>query len=393
MSLLADLLSPILASDFATSVKSVAAGLGLLPDSWVALDPEDAIVESTAETFAMQWNTYATIAIQGGWLETAAAIGDTTGPANGWIRLLASSVFNVQAIPSSFASGGWTGTNTTAGNLGPFGPGQLKFYNLDTNKTYTNASSVTFVPGANSPTTITADVIGSGSNAAPGRIVLLTTVLGLSGSNALAIFGLDAETAPALAARCRLKYYALSPNGPSQAYQYVALTPSLNGGLSINRVAVSPSSTIGLVTMLIASPAGPPVNVGDPAALQAVLYTLVVPDTAKLLVAGAVAHTINVTWTAYYHASANIVPATEMANGNAALTSAFALFPIGGDAITPGNGFVFVDRLISILGTALPKAFQIVVSVPGGDVAIAANEVPTLGTVPSLPATAIQVVS
>jgi hypothetical protein len=379
MSLLADLLSPILASDFVASVKSVAAGLGLLPDSWVALDPEDAIVESTAETFAMQWNTYATIAIQGGWLETAAAIGDTTGPANGWIRLLASSVFNVQAIPSSFASGGWTGTNTTAGNLGPFGVGQLKFYNLDTNKTYTNASAVTFVPGANPPTTIVADGIGSGSNAAPGRIALLTTVLGLSGSNALGLFGIDAETAPALAARCRLKYYALSPNGPSQAYQYVALTPSLNGGLSINRVAISPSSTTGLVTMLIASPAGPPANVGDPAALQAVLYTLVVPDTVKLLVAGAAAHAIDVTWRTYYHASANVVPATEVANGTAALAAAFATFPIGGDAIVPGNGFVFVDRLIAVLAVACPKAFQIVVTLPAANEAIAANEVPTLG--------------
>jgi hypothetical protein len=387
MTLLADLLKPILASDFVAEVKSVAAGLGLAPASWVAADPEEAIVQSVAEATALQWNTYATIAIQGGFLDTAALIGNPNGPANAWIKLLAKSVFNVTPIAATFAEGGWTGTNATGGNIGPFAAGQLRFYDLDTNKTYSNTASATFVPGANAPIDIAADTIGSGSNAAPTRIVLLTTVLGLSGTNALSLVGLDDETAPALAARCRLKYASLSPNGPSQAYQYVALTPALNGGVSVNRVAVSAGSTNGSVTVTIASPSGPPLSGGDPATVQAALYQLVVPDTVSLTVVGAAAHSIAVTWSAYFHASDNVNPTTEGANGNAAIVTLFQNLPIGGDNTAGGGGFVYIDRIISALAIACPKAFQIAVTVPAGNTAIASNEVPTLGAVNPVGAT------
>lgn len=388
MTLLAALLNPIVASDIATSIKTVAAGLGLIPSDWLAIDPEDAIVQSAAQTAATQWNTYAIVAIQGGFLDTAAAIGSPTAPANGWIKLLASSVFNLTANPATFAAGGWTGTNSTGGNLGPYAVGQLKFYNLDApTQTYSNTTSVTFVPGANAPITISADFVGTQANGAPSRIVLLNTVLGLSGSNALAIAGNDAETSPALAARCRLKYYGLSPNGPAQAYQYVALTTSLNGGVAVNRVAVSPSSTNGSVIVALAGPYGP-IAGGDVTTVSNAIYGVsptpggVVPDTVNASIISAVAHSVPVTWQAYYHTSANIVPATEQANGNAALVADFLLRPIGGDAITPGSGRVFVDHIREVLGAALPKAFDIQVTAPAADVVIVgfpAPEVPTLG--------------
>jgi hypothetical protein len=402
VTILAALLSPILSSDLVTSIKDVAAGLGLIPSDWAPLDPEDAIIESSSQTFAMKWNTYATVAIQGGFLDTAAAIGSPTAPANGWIKLLASSVFNVTAQPATFAQGGWTGTNATGGNLGPYSPGQLKFYNLDApSQTYSNTTTVTFLPGVPLTVTISADFVGSQANAAPSRIALLNTVLGLTGANALSIAGLDAETSPALANRCRLKYYGLSPNGASQAYQYVALTRSLNGGVAVNRVAVSPSSTNGSLIVALAGPSGP-LSGGDVTTVQNAIYGVsptpggVVPDTVYASVITAAGHTINVTWVAYYHSTDNIVPATEMTNGNAALVADFQLRPIAGDAITPGNGRVFVDHIKEVLGAALPKAFDIQVSAPANDVAIAgfpAPEVPTLGTVPTNPAVAIQVVA
>lgn len=384
MSLLSDLFAPILASDFVTSVKNVAQGIGLLPQNWVAIDPEDAIAEGTAQTFATSWNTWMTVAIQGGFLDTAALIGNPTGdptiPASSWCKLLASSVFNVAAIPAAFATGTWTGNNSSGSPIGPFAPGTLKFYNLDTGVTYSNVANVTF-PTGSTIITISADVIGTGSNGAPTRIVLLTTVLGLAGSNPQALVGADNESGPALAARCRLKYFSLSPNGPSQAYQYAALTPSLNGGIiNINRVVVSPSSINGTVSMLIASTSGPPTGGSDPATIQTALYAVVVPDTVRLSVAGAAGHAIAVTWTSYYHASANINPTTELTNATNALISLFQTLPIAGENISGGGGFVYRDRIIGAIQVANPLAFQIVVAAPSTDVTILGTEVPTLGT-------------
>lgn len=385
MSKLSDLLSKIQQSDVVTKITGTLAGFGLIPADWVTLDPELAIVNAVSATFATFWNSWAWFAINGGFLDTASGV---------WLTLLASNVFNVQRIAATFASGSWTGTNSTGGSLGPFGPGALLFYNLDTNVVYSNTASVTFAPGASTISIAANSVIGSAGNAAPSRVALLTTILGLSGSNAVAVTGLDVETDDALKSRCRLKYYSLSPNGPSQAYQYVALTPSLNGGVSVNRVNVSPSSVNGTVLVTFASPSGPPINgSADVTAVNLALYAQVVPDTVNLTTVGALAHSIPVTWVAYYHASANIVPATELANGNAALVTAFQVFPIGGDAITPGSGKVYFDRLVAVLGAALPKAFQITISAPSGDVAILSTEVPTLGTVPNDPNVAIQVVA
>lgn len=373
MTTLSDLISKVQASEFVTSVKSVATSLGLIPDDWVELDPEDAMANAFGQTAATWWNTYVYFAIRGGLLDYAE---------KKWLELLAKNVFNVDKIKASFATGTWTGTNATASNIGPFNAGDLLFYDLDTNKTYrnTNASPVTFIPGVNPAIPIAADEIGSGSNAAPSRVVLLTTVLGLSGSNAAAVSGFDDESDESLRARCRLKFASLSPNGAKAAYQYVALTPSLNGGIAVNRVKVSNGSINGTVRVVLAKASGP-LDSGEVTTVDAKLQALVVPTGATLTTANSVAHSIAVTWQAWCPASANVDPTAARDAANAALAKAFESFPIDGFSTSgvPGTGKVFVNILEATIRDAIPEAFQVSVTIPSGDVAIATDEIPTWG--------------
>jgi len=372
MTALSDLLSTVKASDLVASIKTTATTLGLLPSSWQSGDPEDAIVNSVSQTIATYWNTYVYYAINGGFLSTA------TGK---WLTLLAKGVFNVDRNLATFASGGWTGTNATAAPLGPYAPNTLTFVCLDTGATYTNQSSATFAVGVNAPITIVANVSGTAAgNAAPTRIVLQTTVVGLTGSNALAISGTDDETDAALALRCTYKWASLSPNGPADAYRYVALTPSFHG-VSVNRVLVSPSSLNGsvLVTLANASSGGI-LTGGDVALVDAAIKANVVPVTVTETTQSATALSVPVTYQLWAHTTSGIVPATAQAAVNAALVTAFQNFPIGGDLIS-GSGKVYVSDLVGIIKSVVPQAFQIVVTAPAADVALGTYQVATLGAV------------
>lgn len=371
MTSLSDLFSQLKSSNFIQSVKDAAAFVGLLPDDWVEGDHELSIVEAVGDTVELWWNTWVWYAIRGGFLDYAEGF---------WLTLLARNVFFVDRILATLATGAWTGTNATGGNIGPFNPDDLVFVCLDTGKTYRNSGVVTFTPGVNAPIAIVAVELGSGSNAAPTRVVLQTTVLGLSGTNAIAITARDDEPDPALRARCRLKVASLSPNGPGAAYEYVCLTPSFHG-VTVNRVKVSKSSLTGTVDILIANPGGPvssslPDDVG---AVDAAVHANVTPDSVTSTVTSATGHSIAVTWQGWAKAKSGIDPTAALANARAALTLAFSEFPIGGDEITPGSGYVYVNILESIIRAAIPELFQVVVTAPATNEAIGASEVPVLG--------------
>lgn len=70
-----------------------------------------------------------------------------------------------------------------------------------------------------------ADAIGLGGNASPGDVSApITQNVGVSVSNLTAWGASNFESNTAYANRCRLSFGALSPNGPSAAYEYFALS-------------------------------------------------------------------------------------------------------------------------------------------------------------------------
>lgn len=369
MTALSDLTSKLEKTNFVANVKAIVSTLGLFPDSWDDdRDSEPKILSSVAEVVTNLWNGVVWYAIAAGFLDLA------TG---GWLTLLAKNVYFVDRIPASYAAGVYAGANATTSPIGPFNPGDLVFVNLDTGKTYRNIETVTFAKSATTNVNIAAEDLGTAGNGVATRVVLQTTVLGISGSNPATFSGRDEETDPELRARCRLKPASLSACGPAAAYEYVCLTPDFHG-VAVNRVKISNGSPNGTVDILIAGPSGA-VAPDDVTAVDAAVAKNVTPDAVTSSVTSATAHPVDVTWQGWTH-NADLDTDEAEAAANAALAAAFRAMRIGGEEKVAGSGFVFKGKLADIVALAVPDFFDVAVTSPAADVAIASNEVPTLGT-------------
>lgn len=136
-----------------------------------------------------------------------------------------------------------------------------------------------------------ADLVGPNYGAAPGAInTTVTTNNGVNVNNFGTFVGVPYETNGALAARCRLKLQALSPNGAAGAYQYFALTAnqilqnstparSLAFG-NITRAQVTSNPQTGIVTTTVA-------NANVTPASSPTLGTAQVPGISNFNISGA----------------------------------------------------------------------------------------------------------
>lgn len=391
MSSLSTLFATMATTTFSASVKTVAGVVALLPENWKTGDFELEFTTAVSKRVSEWWNSYIRLAIRGGFLDYAEA---------GWLTMLARNVYKVDRITADFAEGGWTGTNASAGVLGPYAAGDLVFVHTTSGKTYRNAESVSFAVGVNAPVDVVADEVGTDSDAAPGDIELQTVVVGLTGTNAAAVLGRDEEEDEPLRARCRLKPASISPNGPRAAYEYVALTPTdtdggrWDHGVVVNRVWISPWSEDATVEEIIAGPNGA-IDPGDVDLVDEATQLNVVPDGVTATVASATNVTVPVTYTVYVRAKSGIEAATTEAACDLAIPRHFRAVPISGDKLPPDDGeadpgFVFVNLLESVIAQAardlgegenVQEVVQVVVSLPAADVELAFGEVPVAGTI------------
>jgi hypothetical protein len=143
---------------------------------------------------------------------------------------------------------------------------------------------------------VAADVAGAAGTAATRTLTQpVVSLLGVVCANLDPLLGTDAETNALLVARCRAKLGALSPNGPAQAYTYVALSASqilaaldppvaLTFG-PITRVLVTADPGSGTVTTTIANALGSTdgaIGLVVTAATNATPIVLTVADTTGL---------------------------------------------------------------------------------------------------------------
>lgn len=378
---LPDLIAKLSKDSIVTSITDVATGLGLLPSDWVSGDPELTLAQAFSQTTSDLWNTYVYGAIRGGWLSTAGKV---------WLDWTGRDVYNTDRIPASQATGVWAATATA--HVGPFAAGDVVWTCLDTDQTYTNAGPFEMNIGDTLPIALVADVFGTKGNAGPTRVVLQHTVLGLTGSNAGPINGIDAELDEPYKVRCRLKYASLSPNGPGDAYRYAALTPSLNGGVQITREKLFPDSDVGVITQIFAGPSGA-LSGGDTTTAINAIKKSVLPNGFTYNGSSAVNHSVAIKYTAYTRAGDGIDGAAAKLRVQTALGKYFQVLPIEGDIIPPATtGSVYREGIARVIGDAVNdldsdgiadtnSCFRVHLDTPSADVAIAAGEVPVLGAI------------
>jgi len=305
------------------------------------------------------------------------------GDDNEWLILKAGEDFGVTTVAATFASTGITLTNN-GGGLYVIGEGELIVKNSNSGATYHNVTGGTLNsgPGTSLALDVVADEAGSSGSAGPGEIdILVTGLLDVTVTNAIAAVGTDAESAPAIRDRCRDKLGSLSPNGPRDAYAYVAKTPELAGTSKITRVRTVPNGGTGQVDVYLAG-AGGAVLEADRALAEDAIERLATPLGVTPVVTSATNVTIPVTYTAWIYSSVSKTSAEIQSAIAAALASLFAVRPIGGDVIAGNTGRIYHSMIESEIRKTFPDhCFRVSLTAPAGDTDLDIFEVAVLGTV------------
>lgn len=349
----------------------IAETIGLPVTSWRAGDPTRALFQLEAQLLETLDAVVAGF-VSSAFLDTAADV---------WLEVLADQVFGVVVPEPTFATTTVTLTNA-GGGVYILAAGDLTFLNTTSGKTYRSTTGGTLGSGGTLDVTVVADEAGSDSSAAAGEIdQLVTALLGVTCSNAAPAVGTDRPTDTQIRQQCRDKLGALSPNGPAEAYTYVARNSELTGTTAVTRARVFGDSTTGEVELYLAGPSGV-VSAPDVTLVEDAIATYATPLCITPIVASAVAVTVPVTYTLQIYSSVNKTTAEIEEEVEAALEQLFASREIGGDIIPPAlTGSLYKSKIEStILGT-FPEGFRVVVSTPAGDTALANNEVAVLGTV------------
>lgn len=295
-----------------------------------------------------------------------------------WKKLNAQENFGVDVPEATYAQPTITLKNNGV-NYYPFASGDLTVRASAINKTYRNAGEgydpVTLAPaqldpGATVKFDLIADEAGSGSSVGTDEVDRIVTVsdtdVVILGSESGA--ATDAPDDPAIELLCEDSLGPLSPNGPAEAYAFIARTAKFTGTTEITRSAASLESDFGDVTIAVASPSGP-VTPSSVALAQTAVEKWANPICAIPQVVSSAARAINVT--AVFGGD---LPSNFAAKAAGAVARYFKSVQIG--------GLVARSKLDQVLHEAVPEATTIALSSPATDVqllSLPTPQVPVLG--------------
>jgi hypothetical protein len=402
----ADLLSVSTQADALQLELTICAALGLPTTAWQPLSPEMAILGANAQIVATYSVTVSQIA-QGGFASSAAVIPGTGTLVDGngftttWMDLVSVNVYNVQRIPPTFALGNVPVNNTGAISY-PFTTGQLHFQNLITGATYSNTGAGTILAGAvNFPIQIQADAAWPGSlgTTPSGQVLSLLTPLSGVAPQPLptTLTGTNIETNAALLQRCIAKLGSLSPNGASQAYDFVATSIPTSATQAqatfpfnvlpytvtapITRVATLLNVATGNVGVYIANASGSPPG-GDVTTVAAAIQALATPLSVTSTVAAVGTVALNLLYNVYVSQSSGLSAAAVKANIDTAVALFCSTVPIGGLTGSVPN-IIPYDDLIDVIFNANRGTVDLQLLNPGANLPIAPTSVPVLGVTQS----------
>ena len=369
------LTAPLTEEDVKQSLYNLMVAAGLPVTSWIAGSVIRTMIAVVAKTYATFTTILANLT-KAEFLDLAESF---------WLTLLAKFVYNVDRIPSGFATGTETLINS-GGAIYSFDPGDVIFKNSVTNKTYFNVDAFTLNPAEEKDIDIQAFEAGPDSTAAIGQInSLVTELLGVSVSNPGVLVGTSEEKDPDLRIRCRNALGALSPNGPLDAYNFFAKSTARPDGtiITVNRVKVSADSSTGVVQVYLADPDGP-LDSADVTLIDENIQQKCVPIAVTAIIDNAVAVVVNLTIQAWFTKTINNTVQSITDAINTSLTNTFAVYPIGGLSLTEGGqGYLWADKVKGAVEGADPSIYKVDLSITSlnpvipqiFDVELAPNEV------------------
>jgi hypothetical protein len=383
------LITPLTTDEVMASQLTIATSLGLVVTAWQPISVARGIYQTNAQVIANLSQDINLIARMG----LAALAAELADPIP--LDMVSEQVYNVTRIPAVRAetdSSGFAVTNSSGSSQGPFLAGQLIFSNPVTGKEYLNVDTVTLVVGVTG-VAIVAKEAGQAYTTGPGTITnLVKPIVGCTCTNSAALVGADAETNAQLYLRDQAKLGALSPNGPAQAYYFVATSildstqPFFNDALTEPITRVLTVSSPARVMVYLANAAGPPSG-PDVAVVDAAIQAWCVPLGTTATVAAAGSATVSVVSTVYIPSKAALVSLDVQNAVSGALANYFKQLPIGGVTDATPNvvpigalaGVIF--QAITALSPSYAAQMTVLLAFPTADVPVPTTSVPVLGSV------------
>lgn len=343
---------------------SIATAVGLPVTSWRTGDPTRSLYHILSEIISTAEEIVAGY-IASGFLDYASGE---------WLIVIADQVYGVPANAASYATCDATLTNPT-GAIYSFDIGDVTISNGA--MTYHNTVAGILDGLSTLSLSFVADLPGSDGSADIGDINQMVSTFGtVTVANTSVAVGSDSEEDEPLRVRCRAKLGAFSPNGPRDAYNYIATSTDP----SVNRSRTFGDSTNGTVSVYLASASGA-VDAAVVDAVEAAIIESANPICATVVVQSATAVPIAITYSLWiYDSVGETVPNIEAAI-EAALTSLFENRPIGGDIIPPATtGKIYTSLIARTIEAVYPQhSFRVVLTSPASDTSLSLTQVATRG--------------
>lgn len=387
-----ELTRPLTPAQVEEAIYAGMAARGLAVTDWA----EGAVVRTIVAALAIVLSALTTLialVARGGFLELA------EGP---WLELVARHVYGTERIPEAFATGVVRVTNVTgAGSFIAVQPGDLvvkvgapEHASLASfGKTYRSTAvfSLPAVAGAWVDVPVQADEAGSGSTTGAGTITtFVTTFVGCSVTNPAALVGADEEREEDLRARARARTGVLSPNGPRDAYSYLATSAKRADGTSIGvtRVRCIPDGTGG-IDVYVADADGVVTGDADDATTDLGIVNRDIQEQAVPLcitatVASATPTAIGVGYELWVDSAIGLTDAEIEERVELALAEYLSTVPIGGELLPAVvGGYVYRSALAAVIASTVGTRYllRLELSGPAGNTAVATTAAPLLGTV------------
>ncbi len=370
-----DLLSSKTLADWKRLIVNTSTLVGLKTENWAEGGYTRTLVALFAQLYQAAGDVVRLIAASG-FLDTAE--GD-------WLTFLAKNVFDVERIKATFAKAPNALTFTNGGGgLYLFDVGDIIVAHNVTGKTYRNTTGGTLSPGIGQTLTLDleAEEAGADSSAGVNTItVLVTTFLGVTCTNPVALAGLNAESDPDIRQRCRDSLAAKALGGIKRAYDFIARSAVREDGsaIGVTRVKVMPPPGDGTVDVFIASASGE-VAAPDVAIVQTDFDEKVTAYGFDATAITATNVSITAPGTIWIPSSLGLNTAAARLLVFNALAAYVGTLPIGGVVISPATGKVYWRALLGIVEGSISGMLKAVLS-SEADVSIAVGEVPVWGGV------------
>lgn len=375
-----ELTTPISRADLETSHYRVLGAVGVRTSNW----KPGAVVRAIITAVCVVLHPFSVLSskiARSGFLDLSSGV---------WLRICAYFGFNTPAKAATFATGrlridntGALVFNEPAGDMVAVGANGQEYVILDA------VSIGAYQTGVY--VTARCSVVGSIGTAPAGTITRFgATYVGLTVTNPAELVGSDEETDAELVYRARLGTAAVSPNGPTDVYERVALDATREDGtlLGINRVRVASGPGDGSCTVYAATASGAVPGAANDLAtdlgrLQYLLRTKACPPGFTANAATGVGLTINIVYQVWVYTTSGLSETQIRTRISDAVGAYIRAMRIGGDRPDEATGFVYLENLRAVIRGAIPEGalFHCVLTTPSADVACQRFSVPQVGTI------------